>query len=182
MAAAVDAGGLPGLRERGVAKLFPQRPQPLARALLGQQGDPFPGRGIAVPDDQVRMRVGRVPSRLVNGRDPRRLAERRLLPVVPHQLPPSGQIELARQGEGQLVDDAGVLAVGPFLRVQPSPGGDGLERHPGAEHDRLRLRPRDVADMRPGRPGRVGAPADRAHGQAVDRNGRTPSGTDCPRP
>lgn len=70
MAAPVDAGGFPGLRERGVAKLFPQRPQPLARALLGQQGHALPGRGIAVPDDQVRMRIVRVPARLVNRRDP----------------------------------------------------------------------------------------------------------------
>ena len=99
-----------------------------------------------------------------------------------HERPPPRPVELARQGDGQLVDDAGVLPVGLFLRVQPSPGGVRLERHPGARQDRLRLRPRDVADMRPGRPGRVGAPADRAHGQAVDRNGRTPSGTDCPRP
>ena len=182
MAAPVDAGGLPGFRERGVAKRLPQRPHPLARALLGQQGHALPGRGIAVPDDQVRVRVGRVPARLVKGGQPRRPPRRQRLGEGMHQCPPPRPVELARQGDGQFVDDAGVLPVALFLRVQPSPRRVRLERHPGAEHDRLRLRPRDVADMRPGRPGRMGAPADRAHGQAVDRNGRTPSGTDCPRP
>lgn len=177
MAAAVDPNGLCGLRKRRVGRLLPQQPHPVARPLLGQHRHPPAGPRIAVTHDQVHMRVGGILPGLVDGGEPRRPPRRQPLGEAAHELAPLPPVELERQGDGQLVDDAGVLAVGPLLRVQPRPCRTAFDRHPGAAQISFGIGPGDVADVRPRRPRRVGAPADRAHVQAVDRDACTHSST-----
>jgi hypothetical protein len=139
MAAPVDPRRRPGLCECRVDGPLPQIPDALASSLLGQQRHPLSGLGIAVPDDQVRMRVEGVPPGLVQRRQPRRPASRQSLGEAPHELGPPPPVEFARQGQHDLVDHPRVLAVVPLLPVQPSPRRLALERHPGADHLRPRL-------------------------------------------
>lgn len=175
MAAPVDPRPLPGLLQGGVDGFLPQRPEALAGPFLRQHRHPLPGFGIAVPDDQVRMRVGRVLPRLVQRRQPRGALERGFLTKDPDQIPALPVAELARQGDDELVDHAGVLPVAPLLRVQPPAGRLALDRHAGADHLGLRIGPGDVADVRPRRPGGVRAPADAAHVEAENRDAVPPA-------
>jgi len=80
------------------------------------------------------------------------------------------RVQLARQGGGDLVDHAGILAVLPFLPVQPSAGGVALVRHPSGQQVGAGFRAGDVAEVRARRPGRVGGLADAAQVQAVNRH------------
>ena len=170
MAAPVDADGLHGVLKGLVDLLLPQQPHPVARPLLGQHRHAPAGLVVAVAHDQVHVRIVGVPARLMDRGQPRGAFIGQALGKAAHEgaaLPP---VQFERQGGGELVDDPGVFAVGFFLRVQPSPRRLRLHRHSGAQHVGLRRGPCDVANMRPRRAGGMGAPADRAHVQAVDRD------------
>jgi len=62
----------------------------------------------------VRVRAGGV-----DGREPGRPPGAHILGKVPDQALPPWAVQLARQGNDDLIDHARVFAVGPFLCVQP---------------------------------------------------------------
>lgn len=70
MAAPVDPRRFLRLLQGRVGHLLPQGPDALASPFLGQQRHPLAGDGMAVADHQMHMRVVRVRSGLVDGREP----------------------------------------------------------------------------------------------------------------
>jgi hypothetical protein len=116
------------------------------------------------------MRVVCVVARLVDGGEPCGAVLGDASGKASHQRLPLPCVQLARQGEHELVDDAGVLAVGPLLPIQPCPRRVRGLGHALGHEDGLGTFAGDVADMRPCGAGRMCRPADAAHVQAVDRN------------
>jgi len=116
------------------------------------------------------VRIVRIPSALVDRREPCRPPLRHPLGKRHDQPAPLQGVQLTRQGHGQLVDHAGVLTVAPFLPVQPPPRGVALGRHSSGQQVGAGLGAGDVAKMRARRPGRVGGLADTAQMQAVNRH------------
>jgi hypothetical protein len=116
------------------------------------------------------MRVVPVVARLVDRRKPRRTVLRDLTGKASHQRLPLPCVQLARQGQHELVDDAGVLPVALLLPIQPCPRRVRGLGHALGHEDGLGAFAGDVADMRPCSAGRMCRSADAAHVQAVDRN------------
>ena len=91
------------------------------------------------------------------------------------QLDPLHGVQFARQGDGHLVDDAGVLAIRFLLPVQPCPRlataltGDG-NGHVGADHFAAGPGARDVAHMRPCRSCGMGGSANAGMSEVVNRH------------
>ena len=168
--APIDPGALLGLRQRLVGDVLPQRPHPIAGALVGQLGDPLAGDAVPIAHHQVHMRIVLVLARLMNGGTPGRPALGQPFGKGRHQGPAFVRSELPGQGDRQLVDDPGVLAIGLLFPVQPGTGGTAISGHALAEQIRLGIGPGDVANMRPRRPFRVGGLADAAEVEAVDRD------------
>jgi len=116
------------------------------------------------------VRVVGVRTALVDRGEPCRPPVRDPLSEGCHQPSPLPGVHLAGQGDRDLVDHAGVLAVLPLLSVQPSAGRIALVGHPAGQQVGAGLGAGDVADVRARRPGRVGGLADAAQMQAVDRH------------
>lgn len=161
--------------QRSITGLFPELPHPVNRALVGQLRHPLAGFRIAVADDQVRMRIVQIRSGLVKSGEPRSAALGKRFRESLHQFLPRELVQFTRQGQHDPVDDAGVLAVGFFLRVQPCPRRVSILRHASGHDDRLGRLAGDVAEMRPCRSGRMGRSANAADVQAVDRYARLAS-------
>lgn len=66
----VDASRLSGLLKLPVGHFLPKGAKALTRPFLGQVRGPFSSRLVAVPNDQVRMRIVGIGSGLVNRRKP----------------------------------------------------------------------------------------------------------------
>lgn len=134
----------------------------LAGSLARRAQDALARQVVAVADDEVRMGVMGIRSRLVDGRKPCRPTIGERFGELMDELAPLCGVQLARQGEHQLVDDAGVLAVAPLLRIEPSPRAVAVGRHPRRHDDRRGRLAGDVTDMRSGRTRRMGRAADTA--------------------
>ena len=92
---------------------------------------------MTVPDDQVHMRVAGISAGGVNGRQPGRLVFGQIVGESPDQALPVRGPELARQGHDHPVDDAGILAVGFLLRIEPRPGRVRITGHACSLQDRF---------------------------------------------
>lgn len=137
MRAPVDPLRPPCGLQSAITGLFPKLPHSVNRALVGQLRHPLAGFRIAVADDQVRMRIVQIRSNLVKGGEPRRAALGERFRESLHQFLSRELVQFTRQGQHDPVDDAGVLAVGFFLRVQPCPRRVSLLRHASSHDDRL---------------------------------------------
>jgi len=101
------------------------------------------------------MRVADILAVLMDGRKPRGAALRDPLGKCPDQLRPLQRMKLAGQGHHDLGENPGVFPVGPFLPVQPPAGRVAPCWHPLGHDLGLRIRAGDIADVRPGGPGRM---------------------------
>jgi len=108
--------------QSAITALLPQKPHTLHRALVRKLGHPLAGVGVTVPDDQVHMRVAGISAGGVNGRQPSRLVLGQIVGESPDQALPVLRGKLARQSHDNPVNDAGILAVGFLLRIEPRPG------------------------------------------------------------
>ena len=88
-------------------------------ALVREFGDTAARRRVAVPQDKMGVRVVRVRAGGMNSREPGRPPGAHILGKRPDQALPVWAVQLARQGDDDLVDHPRVFAVGPFLCVQP---------------------------------------------------------------
>ena len=96
--------------------------------LLAHADDALAGVHVAVAQDEVAMGVVLILALVVEGGEPGGPPAGQLLGEAADQLDAPLGIELAGQGEHDLVDDAGVLAVGLLLAVHPSAGAPDLTR------------------------------------------------------
>lgn len=188
MGAAIHPRRLSRCRQGLVDATLPQDADTLASPFVGQQGHPSARLRIAVPNDQVGMGIGRIPSGLVDGSEPRGACPGEAFGEDLHQAFPADRGQLTRQGQDQLVDHPPVLPVAPLLSVQPSPRRLSFRRHPRSQKNGGSTGAGDVADVRSRRPGRMGAPPHAAQVQAVDRHPAAPGsrgghrGLERPRP
>ena len=83
------------------------------------------------------MRVAGISAGGVNGRQPGRLVLGQIVGESLDQALPVRGAELARQGHDHPVDDAGILAVGFLLRIEPRPGRVRIIGHPRGLQNRL---------------------------------------------
>ena len=160
---------------------LPQCPHPLHGPLVRQLRHALARAVVAVPDDQMHMRVARIPAGGVNGRQPGRLAGGQIVGKRLDQAAPVLPTEFAGQRHDDLVDHAGVLAVALFLPVQPCP-----RRCRGGGHsrrlDQRRGRgARDIPHMCSGRPRGVGRSPHARQVQTVNRNRLLPDFSGGPR-
>ena len=119
---AVDAGGGAGGGEGVVGEAFPELSDALGGALLAHADDALAGVHVTIPEHEVAMGVVGIAALVVEGGEPRGLPAGQLLGEAADQFDPPLGVEFAGQGEHDLVDNAGVLAVGPLLTVHPGAG------------------------------------------------------------
>ena len=119
MGAPVDPLGPSCGLQGAITVPLPERPHTMDSALVREFGHTAACLRVAVPQDEMGVRVVRVRAGGVNGRQPGCPPGAHILGKRPDQALPPRAVQLARQGNDDLVDHAGVFAVGPFLCVQP---------------------------------------------------------------
>jgi hypothetical protein len=169
-AAPVDPRVDAGTGQVLVGHVLPQLAHPLGAALLRQPHHALARHRVFVPDDDVGVGVVGVGLFVVDARQPGCPALRGLLREVPHQLGPLLLVQLAGQGDHELVDHPTVLPLGGFLFGQPLPRLGPSDRHPLADHLAGRTVTGDIGDVRPRRSCGVGRTPDRAVVEGVDRH------------
>ena len=93
--------------------------------LLREQGNALAGRHVPVTKDDMGVGVVGVLAPVMDGGQPRHPAAPDLPDKLPHEVGPLLRGKLKRQGHHDLVDDAGVFAVGlsPPGQAMPGPSG-----------------------------------------------------------
>lgn len=171
----VDPRLLLRLRQRKVGVLLPKLTQTFGRAFFTHAEDTLAGFLIPVPDDQMTVRVLGVLALFVEGGKPRCPAFGDRLGIGADQRQPLLLVQLPREGQHDLIDDAGVLSVGVFCGAQESHSVRRGSRHSSTGQPAQGTCSRNVFDVRGGgvRLGLRGL----AHGavvQAVDSHTRDP--------
>ena len=168
-AALVDTLLAPGALQRAIDLLLPNVAETLGAAGFRRQHNAPAGLNVAVAEDDMGMGIVGVALAGMDRGHPRSPAFGHAFAECMEEFDLLVAAQLERQGHDQLVDDARVLAVILFLRIEPLAGG-AVGRHTGAKDDRAGIRAGNVALVKACGAGRMLAPADVAVVQAEDRH------------
>lgn len=169
-AAAVDPGLVSGMGQRLVDGFLPQTPQAVGAALLGKLSNALPGVDVSVPDDDMDVRIKPVSASVVDCRQPSGATSGDFTQINAGEGLPLRGREFERQGSHDLIDHAGILAVLPFLPIQPVLNGLASGRQVLGHNEPGGVAAGDIADMGCRRACRVGGPPDAVVMQAENRH------------